>query len=202
MNAAFQPGLAHIRTAFVLAAPGSEEEQKGHPAAGVTGQNLNRILAHLHTHDSTEFPSTDRFDYRITNSVGRIMSGPKSMPDWIDVVGDSNLERLHSQIHEYGIIVALSQPALIAVELTGLRPKYYHLNHPARRGMNGLVRGRGGTRAEVQARVDERYRRYACQLLASKNIPYEQALIRWPDLCLHSGNLTKPDERTVAVGRR
>ncbi|HEY0031976.1 MAG TPA: uracil-DNA glycosylase family protein, partial [Devosia sp.] len=117
MNAAFQPGLARVRTAFVLAAPGLEEEQQGHPAAGATGQNLDRILAHLHTHESTEFPSTDRFDYRITNSVSQIMSGSASMPDWIDVVGDSNLERLHSQIHEHEVIVALSKPALIAVRL-------------------------------------------------------------------------------------
>lgn len=158
-----------MQTAFVLAVPGSKERDAQRPAAGDTGENLNRILIHLQRHDPAAFPSLDRYDYRIVNSMELVMCGDKSMPDLADVCDPSNVARLAEQLEGFVIVVALSVPAIEGVKEAGIQRTYSHPVHPGMRGINNLYPGLGRDAQSRQKRVEERCRRYAEELIASQN---------------------------------
>ena len=166
---AFHPGPPGVRTAFVLAVPGSEERDAERPAAGDTGDNLDRILIHLNAHSPDAFPSTHRYDYRIANAFESVMFGHDSMPDVTDVREPGNLARLAEQLDGIETIVALSEPAVEAVTAAGFHPAYRHAVHPGMRGLNNHYRGLGLERKYRQWRVDERCRRYAAEVIASRS---------------------------------
>ena len=57
-----------LSTAFVFSAPGAKEEEAQCPVVGATGDNLSWALQDLVNNDSKRFPSTNRYDYRLTNA--------------------------------------------------------------------------------------------------------------------------------------
>jgi hypothetical protein len=165
---AYHPGPLGVRTAFVLAVPGSKERDATRPAAGDTGDNLDRILVHLHRHDPAAFPSTGRYDYRIVNAWETIMFGTDSMPDLTDVCKSDNVARLAEQLAGIATIVALSVPAIAGVEGASIYPTYRHTVHPSMRGLNNYYSGLGNDREGRQRRVEERCQRYADEVIVSK----------------------------------
>ena len=165
---AYSPGPQGVRTAFVLAVPGSKERDAERPAAGDTGDNLNRILVHLHRHDPIAFPSTDRYNYRIVNSLETVMFGDDSMPDLSDVCKANNVARVAEQLEGVTTIVALSAPAIAIVKEVGIIPTYSHSVHPGMRGLNNYYPGLGRDAKSRQRRVEERCRRYADEVIASR----------------------------------
>jgi hypothetical protein len=168
---AFNPGRIDVPTAFVLAAPGNKEKAAERPVAGDTGSNLDRILNHLHQYDPMAFPSIERYDYRIANSVETVMSGDDSMPDLVDVLRPENLLRLSMQLSGYRTIVALSEPAIEAVRAVGLAPRFVHQTHPGMRGLNNRFSGLGVDREGREQRVRDRCHRYAEEIIASDTCP-------------------------------
>jgi hypothetical protein len=152
----------------VLAVPGRKEREANRPAAGDTGDNLDRILTYLNRHDSEAFPSTKRYDYRIANALETVMFGDDSMPDIADVLEPANLERLAEQLEGTTTIVALSVPAVEGVMHAGIHPSYSHVVHPGMRGLNNYYRGLGREPKDRQWRVEERCRRYALEVIASR----------------------------------
>jgi uracil-DNA glycosylase len=58
----------HIPVAFVFSVPGAKEMREGKPVAGETGTNLDSALVRLKRARPTLFPSSHRYDYRITNA--------------------------------------------------------------------------------------------------------------------------------------
>lgn len=164
---AFHPGPSGVRTAFVLAVPGSKERDAKRPAAGDAGHNLDRILVHLNRHDPEAFPSAHRYDYRIANALETVMYGDESMPNLADVLKPCNLARLAKQLEGIQTIVALSAPAMEGVRRAGVHPTYSHAVHPGMRGLNNYYPGLGRGPKDRQRRVEERCRRYAAEVIAS-----------------------------------
>lgn len=165
---AYHPGPSDVRTAFVLAVPGSKERDANRPAAGDTGDNLDRILVHLNRIDPSAFPSTRRYDYRIVNALEKVMFGADSMPKRTDVCKPDNLARLAKQLEGIITVVALSGPAIAAVTGASIQPTYSHAVHPGMRGLNNRYRGLGEDKKNRQWRVEERCRRYAEEVIVSR----------------------------------
>lgn len=165
---AYHPGPPGVRTAFVLAVPGSKERDAKRPAAGDTGDNLDRILVHLNRLDPSAFPSTHRYDYRIANALETVMFGDDSMPERTDVCKPDNLARLTEQLEGIVTVVALSGPAIAGVTGASIHPTYSHEVHPGMRGLNNRYRGLGEDKQNRQWRVEERCRRYAEEVIASR----------------------------------
>lgn len=165
----YHPGPRGVRTAFVLAVPGRKERDAKRPAAGDTGVNLDRILVHLNHHNPIIFHSTCRYDYRVANALERVMFGSKSMPDIAEVRSPSNLARLAEQLEGITTIVALSGPAVEGVRGAGLPLTYGHAVHPGMQGLNRYYSGLGRDPEKRPWRVEERYRRYAEEVIASSN---------------------------------
>jgi hypothetical protein len=63
-----------LTVAFVFSAPGTAELRAAKPVAGKTGENLELALKHLHRAHTTLFPSSHRYDYRITNASSEPIS--------------------------------------------------------------------------------------------------------------------------------
>lgn len=152
----------------MLAAPGRKERDAQHPAAGDTGDNLDRILLHLNSHDPAAFPSKSRFDYRIVNALDTVMFGDDSMPDLVDVFKPNNLARLAEQLEGISTIIALSAPAVSGLDKAKIHATYSHVVHPGMRGLNNYYRGLGSDKNQRHWRVEERCRRYAEEVIASR----------------------------------
>ncbi|WP_147470251.1 hypothetical protein [Corallococcus sp. AB049A] len=101
--------------AFILAAPGKDEEKAKRPAAGDTGLALNRILASLHSLLPEVFPSTCRYQYRIANAYSKALyksdSNNKTSPNVSDVDTDANKKRLLSEVKDAPLVIALAPSA-------------------------------------------------------------------------------------------
>lgn len=110
--------------AFVLSCPGQLEEKAGHPAAGVTGNNLNRLLAMLGP--QLDLQSLERADITITNAWNLIEYPSKtcrSEATDAEVKQTNNLHRLASELlHVTELVVFCGCKARLAsTELLRLR---------------------------------------------------------------------------------
>jgi hypothetical protein len=164
LSPAFQPGRDDNFTAFVLAAPGRREATAGRPAAGQTGTNIDAVLAHLHRFDPDAFPWLSRLDYRIVNTVSKVLHGKRSLPLVSEIREHANLERLKLQLGGYTTIVALSPKAVLACRAAGFEPTYCAV-HPGNQGINPLITGFSGKSSEA---VDLRIQLYAELLFRSR----------------------------------
>lgn len=101
--------------AFVLAAPGRDEEVRQRPAAGDTGLALNHILMSLNRHCPELFPSICRYQYRITNAFTDALyvtdNSNKTRPTRADVDTIENKQRLLNELQGRPVIIALSPSA-------------------------------------------------------------------------------------------
>jgi uracil-DNA glycosylase len=93
-------------TAFVFSAPGAREKLSGLPVTGDTGTNLEDGLVWLARARPDVFPSTARYDYRITNAFAKPLA--KSL-------GDKRTEASHAEI------LTSANVARLLIELQGMR---------------------------------------------------------------------------------
>lgn len=104
--------------AFMFACPGQKEQQAGKVVAGSTGKNLNLLLSSLsHSSDiriRALFPSTDRYDYLITNA-SNIIHYPaldnKSLPLKSEYMKEENIERLCEELKDVQFVIAFGTQA-------------------------------------------------------------------------------------------
>lgn len=134
------------RVAFVFSAPGRHEELQGAPVSGMTGSNLDAALLVLHAARPELFPSTARYDYRITNAFagvlhegahGRTEATPK------EILEPANVERVLKELEGVeSAILCGGKPALLKdrIEAHGLRAAV--VCHCGNRGLVGRYAGR------------------------------------------------------------
>ena len=112
-------GIPGIKTAFIFACPGQEEEKSGRLVNGQTGKNLDAMLGYLKAEMPELFPSVDRYDYRITNSsesVHYMAFDGRTEPSRKEIKSPENLERLASDISGYDVIITFGNSAAFAAE--------------------------------------------------------------------------------------
>lgn len=104
--------------AFIFACPGQKEEIAGRVVAGATGKNLDRLLAVLSGSSNeqikTLFPSTNRYDYLITNA-SEIIHYPAlddlSLPSKKEYAEEGNIKRLCEELSDIKYVFAFGQQA-------------------------------------------------------------------------------------------
>ena len=104
--------------AFMFACPGQKEEEAGRVVAGATGKNLDRLLSILSRSEKEEirnlFPSSDRYDYLITNS-SNIIHYPaldsRSLPSKMEYSKEENMGRLAIELSDAKFVIAFGKEA-------------------------------------------------------------------------------------------
>lgn len=114
----YNPGKNISPVAFMFACPGQKEQQAGKVVAGVTGKNLNKLLEILSKSEDEKiralFPSTDRYDYLITNSSDKIhypAYDSTSLPKKSEYSDDANLNRLYNELDHIEYVIAFGAQA-------------------------------------------------------------------------------------------
>lgn len=143
MSAHFSRGSRN-KVAFVLSCPGRHEEQAKHPAAGVTGSNLNRLLAMLG--QRLDLQPLERAHVTITNAWDRIeyrQKTSRSEATDAEVTQTNNLHRLAGELlHVTELVVFCGCKARLASrELLrlDLLPNLKHVAFVDHLGMRGLL---------------------------------------------------------------
>ena len=131
------------RVAVVFSCPGRHEEVAGHPAAGITGRNLERILSllskALHRSDLT------RSDITITNAWPKVEYKSKtgrSEATAREVNAPENLERLQQELEEItDFVIFCGETARVVARNLQLKhkPRYVYIRHIGLRGMLLIV---------------------------------------------------------------
>ena len=130
-----------LSTAFVLSVPGADKVAAGKPVSGDTGTNLDAALVYLHSADPNNFPSTERYKYRITNasksplatSLGHSFSEAREQ----DILERKNVERIIRELDGCKLVILCGRKAQLlarALELCGKRVVL--VPHPGNRGLN------------------------------------------------------------------
>ncbi|WP_224981298.1 uracil-DNA glycosylase family protein [Geomonas agri] len=109
MDSHYWEGPENNKIGFVLSTPGQDEENAKRPAAGATGENMNSILTHLHNWNAALFPSTDRYQYRITNASTKIMyagkGDGKTQDEDSNIITKTNIDRINEQMSICEVII-------------------------------------------------------------------------------------------------
>lgn len=112
-------GREEIRTAFIFSCPGQEELKSGKLVNGQTGKNLDMMLTILNQKFPEIFSSTDRYDYRITNSSEQVhykAYDNRTEPKTAEINTAENLERLKNDIEGYQYVITFGRCASLAAE--------------------------------------------------------------------------------------
>jgi uracil-DNA glycosylase len=131
-----------IPLAFVFSAPGEKEMLAGKPVAGETGTNLELALSHLHCSLPTIFPSSHRYDYRITNAISTptaIALGHRTSeaPD-TEIRAPSNVRRVLRELEGCGLVVLCGNKAkVLAPALRESRKSIIEVPHVGNKALNG-----------------------------------------------------------------
>ena len=112
-------GRGDIKTAFIFSCPGQEELKSGLLVNGQTGKNLDMMLTILNKKRPDIFPSTNRYDYRITNSseivhYKALDNRTEAKPQEINA--PENLKRLKADIVGYDYVITFGRCSAIGVE--------------------------------------------------------------------------------------
>lgn len=130
-----------LPTAFVLSVPGAAEADKRRPVSGDTGKNLDLALACLSSRNPTLFPSSRRYDYRITNafaeprakSLGHASSEAKAS----EIRTSANIARVIKDLSGCNLVLLCGKKAQLlsaAIEACGMQ--VVKVPHPGHRGLN------------------------------------------------------------------
>ena len=112
----FCPGLSNTTVAFIFSAPGRREAEEGVPVAGITGKNLDAALKILHRESPALFPSTSRYEFRISNAyVGVLHKNKDGRTEGTkrEILDDGNIARVLKDIAGVKVVI-----------LCGLKPGY------------------------------------------------------------------------------
>lgn len=127
---AYNKGKNISPVAFMFACPGQKEEKAGKVVSGSTGKNLDLLLSVLAESENEKiralFPSSDRYDYLITNSSD-IIHYPAldntSLPSKGEYSDDANLNRLYGELDHMGYVIAFGIQAKEASKLVEYKYK-------------------------------------------------------------------------------
>ncbi len=118
MKIAYNKGKNISPVAFMFACPGQKEQEAGRVVAGATGKNLNTLLSILAESENEKvralFPSTDRYDYLITNSSDTVhypALDKTSLPSKSEYSDDANLNRLYRELDHVKYVIAFGAQA-------------------------------------------------------------------------------------------
>lgn len=120
----YNKGKGISTAGFMFACPGQKEMNAGRVVAGTTGKNLDRLLAILAASENEDvrrlFPSSDRYDYLITNA-SNIVHYPAldatSLPSKREYQRPDNLARLRDELKDLDYLITFGEQAHIASEL-------------------------------------------------------------------------------------
>lgn len=120
----YNKGKGISTVGFMFACPGQKEMNDGCVVAGTTGKNLDRLLAILVASENEDirrlFPSSDRYDYLITNA-SNIVHYPAldatSLPSNREYQHPDNLARLRDELKGLDYLITFGVQAHIASEL-------------------------------------------------------------------------------------
>ena len=124
MKISYNKGKNISPVAFMFACPGQKEQAAGRVVAGATGKNLNLLLSILAEHENEKvralFPSSDRYDYLITNSSDTIhypALDKTSLPSKKEYSDEANIERLCGELQSIEYVIAFGAQAKDASRL-------------------------------------------------------------------------------------
>lgn len=119
-------GTSHV--AFMFACPGQKEEKAGKVVAGTTGKNLNLLLSVLSSSENERirglFPSSDRYDYLITNSsdiIHYLALDGTSLPSKNEYSDDANLNRIYHEVENSKYVIAFGNQAKETAKLVAMK---------------------------------------------------------------------------------
>ncbi len=139
----YNAGTEDCIVALVLSCPGTEEAKSGKLVSGKTGENLNKVLQHLSNSLSSIFHSSDRYDYRITNSSNIVHPNNidnRTEPLLKEIKDASNLLRLYKEIKDFTYVISFGKKAGRAVEecLKDKKEKPIHIHYEYHLGCQGI----------------------------------------------------------------
>ncbi|MDY0037700.1 MAG: hypothetical protein RBS05_17455 [Zoogloea oleivorans] len=131
-----------IPVAFVFSAPGNDEVIFGRPVAGTTGENLDKALVFLRELAPNFFPSSSRYDYRITNAFpdprARSIGNGRTEPTRSEVLTNSNIQRFLKDIDGCSLVVLCGKKAgYLSLELEQKNILIVQAVHVGNKGLNG-----------------------------------------------------------------
>ncbi len=112
-------GRGDIKTAFIFSCPGQEELKSGLLLNGQTGKNLDMMLTILNKQRPDIFPSTNRYDYRITNSseiVHYKAHDNRTEAKPAEITEPENLKRLKEDIAGYNCVITFGRCSALGTE--------------------------------------------------------------------------------------
>jgi hypothetical protein len=106
------------KIALIFSCPGRLEESRGRPCAGVTGKNLETLIAKLNESDPRTFPAS-RSGYFINNAWPRVEYREKTgrteaAPS--ELLGDENLDRLRRELAGVRLIICFGLKAAAVID--------------------------------------------------------------------------------------
>lgn len=159
--------------AFVFSTPGAREASSGMPVAGVTGENLDFALEHLHAADPARFPTAARYDYRITNAHTQVLAASlghaASEATPAQILEPGNVARVQDELADCVVVVLCGQRARLLTEALA-RPgrELGSASHTGNRALVARYHGpafAGGNDGRARRRL--RARQWAVDLLAT-----------------------------------
>ena len=163
----------HHPVAFVFSTPGARELAAGKPVAGVTGENLDFALEHLHEADGARFPSAARYDYRITNAhteaLAASLGHATSEATPAQILDPANLARVSDELADCDLVVLCGQRAqLVAAALARPGRRIGLASHTGNRALVAKYHGPAfATGIDGRARRRLRARQWAIDMLAT-----------------------------------
>jgi hypothetical protein len=132
----------HIPVAFVFSAPGEKEMRVRKPVAGETGTNLDSALIHLNSARPTLFPSSHRYEYRITNAfstpIAVALGHRRSEALDTEIQAPHNVQRVLQELEGCSLIVLGGNKArLLAQDIRESGKTVVEVPHVGNTGLNG-----------------------------------------------------------------
>ena len=155
---AFQRGRDDNPTVIVLSAPGQAEAKASRPAAGHTGKEIDRQLAIHNARDPVNYPSVDRRDYRIINSVDDVhylAATKRTEGRQAEVTDFENVTNKRRLMEGKSNALVFGDNAVLLIDAVGFEGSQMRGAHPSPRRINTKYRSEA---ASVGERKEERSR--------------------------------------------
>lgn len=140
----YNNGLNKIKTGFVFSARGSKETEK--PVAGQTGNNLDIMLGMLIKSHPEIFPSTNRYDYRITNAATsvhyeKLSNNTEASNN--NIKATDNIDRVYHEIEDLDHLLLMGKKAVLledGLKERGFKGYIYHSGHTSMQHVNRNIK--------------------------------------------------------------
>ena len=134
-----------LPVAFVFSVPGTEEINCGRPVSGATGDNLEHALGHLYILAPQVFPSSHRYDYRITNAftqpLAQDLGNGRTEATRAEILESTNVRRFLGEVEGCQLVILCGKKAhLLFTVLEGTLPLVIQVAHTGNKGLNRSFR--------------------------------------------------------------